>query len=92
VPLPPQITVNYYIERARGLRRFRSAADAESLLAEAREIAVTHGLNKLAFEIDKALSAVEPVHATSGEISALEPDPAAYVSVGLRQMLASVGG
>jgi hypothetical protein len=93
VPLPPQITVNYLIERARGVRRFKSAADAEWLLTEAREIAATHGLNKLVFEADQMmLSNVEPVRTTSGGTSAVEPDPAAYVSAGLRRMLASVGG
>jgi tetratricopeptide (TPR) repeat protein len=90
--LPPQIRANALIETARGLRRFGNPEEAARLLEEARDVARSSGLNSVLQEADALLaSTAEPVYVTSGGTAAFEPDPAAHVVVGLRQLLASVG-
>jgi tetratricopeptide (TPR) repeat protein len=91
VTLPTQIAVDYLIERARGARVFRSNAEAQPLLMEARDLALAHGLNRSVFEADRMLSErAEPVETSRSETRASSPDPAALVSVGLRKLLASL--
>ena len=89
--LPAEIEVNYLIERARGIRRFGSVSEAEALLRRASSLASAHGFSRSVFEAEEMLTeSVPSAYRSSGEIPVPEPDPAAHVSAGLRQMLASL--
>jgi hypothetical protein len=89
--LPPELRANYLIESARGLRRFGEGTYTDGLLEEARAIAQAHGLNRTLFEVEEMMASDnELIVETSGVGPALEPDPAARVAVGLKQMLAEI--
>jgi tetratricopeptide (TPR) repeat protein len=89
--LPPELRANYLIESARGLRRFGERTHTYELLEEARAIAQTHGLNRTLFEVEGMMDREnEPTIVASDVGPAIEPDPAAHVAVGLKQMLAEI--
>ncbi len=54
--LPPEAMVNYYIESARGFRRFGDANRAHGLLEDAHALAVEHGFNRSVFEAEEMLA------------------------------------
>lgn len=67
--MPPSMQVDFWFKTASGRRRFGHPAAAKAALAEAREIAVAHGLHAWSFRTERALRDLD----AAGDLGVPEP-------------------